>query len=125
MAKRGKVKSLHTSLRLHPDVSDRLAAAADATGWSVARTVGHLVNIAFAVLGGDHKPLSEHVATFQGAKRIRLVELENARRLAAARKEIRTPAAGRGSRPGTTAAARAARRPADVPTAAAKPGAAA
>lgn len=125
MSKRSKVRALHTSLRLHPDVTDRLAAASGQTGWSTARLVSHLVNIGFAVLNGDHKPLSEYLAAFQGAVRIHLVEVENARRLADARKEVRaTPARGPGSRPGTTKAMKAARKPLP-PVPAAKPDSAA
>lgn len=87
MSNSRKVQGTHTSLRLAPDVAANLATAAGLTGWSIARTVCHVVKIGFAASARNSAALEELVTAFQGAMKVHAVELENARRLAAARKE--------------------------------------
>lgn len=125
MAKRSKPQSSHTSLRFPHDVAESLGLVAVAAGWSVARTVSHFIRLGFASWRRQQRSVDELIATYLGAVKLHEVELDNAARLAAARKELRTPSAGRGSRHGTTAAAKAARKPSLPPVPDAKPGSAA
>lgn len=89
MSKRSKVGTSHTSLRLTPDVAGNLDTAAKLTGWSVARCVAHMVRLGFAAAAKSHARATELAAEYHGAMMVHRVELENARRLADARKSVK------------------------------------
>jgi hypothetical protein len=111
MSKRRKEVLRHTSLRLDPVLTDLVAAMATNSGWSVAKLVGFLAHTGRHALNRQTAAVDAQRQDYEGAVTIHRVERENAKRLADARKALRTPTAGKGSRPGTTAAAKAARKP--------------